>query len=427
MSQATDRLAGIATRRAAGERCGITSICSAHPLVVEAALRHGKARGADVLIEATCNQVNHEGGYTGMTPRDFRRFVETIAGKAGFPLDRLVLGGDHLGPNPWKHLPAPEAMEKAARMVDAYAEAGFTKIHLDASMGCAGEGAAPPDATIAARAAELAEVAEAAVERTGGTRPVYVIGTEVPVPGGAQEAMDHLAVTTPEAAGETVRIHHDAFSRRGLDQAFSRAIGVVVQPGVEFGNAEVITYRPERARALAGTLRDLPQFVFEAHSTDYQPAAALSALVDDGFAILKVGPWLTFALREALYGLSHIADILVPDPSRESLPAAMERVMLAAPGNWKNYYHGSEAEQRIERHFSYSDRIRYYWPAPAARQSVNALMQALGERDIPSPLISQYLGRLDSAVASGSVAPKARELLIAGVTDVLDIYASATG
>ncbi|MEI9422879.1 D-tagatose-bisphosphate aldolase, class II, non-catalytic subunit [Mesorhizobium sp. Cs1299R1N1] len=427
MSQATDRLAAIASRRAAGERCGIASICSAHPLVIEAALRHGKARGADVLIESTCNQVNHEGGYTGMAPGDFRRFVEAIAGKAGFPLDRLVLGGDHLGPNPWKHLPAPEAMEKASRMVDAYAEAGFTKIHLDASMGCAGEGAAPPDATIAARAAELAEVAEAAIERTGGARPVYVIGTEVPVPGGALEAMDHLAVTTPEAARETVRIHRDAFSQRGLDQAFSRAIGVVVQPGVEFGNAEVIAYRPERARTLAGTLRDLPQLVFEAHSTDYQPVAALSALVDDGFAILKVGPWLTFALREALYGLSHIADILAPDPARESLPAAMERVMLAAPDNWKNYYHGSEAEQRIERHFSYSDRIRYYWPAQAARQAVNALMQALGERDIPSPLISQYLGRLDGAVASGSVAPKARELLIAGVTDVLDIYASATG
>ena len=162
MSQATDRLAAIATRRAAGERRGIASICSAHPLVIEAALRHGKARDADVLIEATCNQVNHEGGYTGMTPGDFRRFVETIAGKVAFPLDRLVLGGDHLGPNPWKHLPAPEAMAKASRMVDAYAEAGFTKIHLDASMGCAGEGAAPPDATIAARAAELAAVAEAA-------------------------------------------------------------------------------------------------------------------------------------------------------------------------------------------------------------------------------------------------------------------------
>ncbi|WP_256749959.1 D-tagatose-bisphosphate aldolase, class II, non-catalytic subunit [Mesorhizobium sp. Mes31] len=427
MSQATDRLAAIATRRAAGERRGIASICSAHPLVIEAALRHGKARDADVLIEATCNQVNHEGGYTGMTPGDFRRFVEAIAGKVAFPLDRLVLGGDHLGPNPWKHLPPGEAMAKASRMVDAYAEAGFTKIHLDASMGCAGEGAAPPDATIAARAAELAAVAEAATERSGGAKPVYVIGTEVPVPGGAFEALDHLEVTTPEAALETVRIHRQAFSRRGLDQAFSRAIGVVVQPGVEFGNAEVIAYQPERAGALAGTLRDLPQFVFEAHSTDYQPVEALTALVDNGFAILKVGPWLTFALREALYGLSHIADILAPDAARESLPAAMERAMQAAPANWKNYYHGPEAEQRIERHFSYSDRIRYYWPAPAAQQATDALMQALGGRDIPPPLISQYLGHLYGAVANGSVAPRARDLLIGSVTQVLDIYASATG
>jgi D-tagatose-1,6-bisphosphate aldolase subunit GatZ/KbaZ len=318
-------------------------------------------------------------------------------------------------------------MAKASRMVDAYAEAGFTKIHLDASMGCAGEGAAPPDATIAARAAELAAVAEAATERAGGAKPVYVIGTEVPVPGGAFEALDHLEVTTPEAALETVRIHRQAFSRLGLDLAFARAIGVVVQPGVEFGNAEVIAYQPERAGALAGTLRDLPQFVFEAHSTDYQPVEALTALVDDGFAILKVGPWLTFALREALYGLSHIADILAPDAARESLPAAMERAMQAAPANWKNYYHGSEAEKRIGRHFSYSDRIRYYWPAPAAQQATDALMQALGGRDIPPPLISQYLGHLYGAVANGSVAPRASDLLIGSVTQVLDVYASATG
>ena len=54
-------------------------------------------------------------------------------------------------------------------------------------------------------------------------------------------------------------------------------------------------------------------------------------------------------------------------------------------------------------------------------------MHALCDRDIPLPLISQYLGRLDGAVANGSVAPKAGELLIASVTEVLDIYASATG
>ena len=78
---------------------GITSVCSAHPLVIEAALRRGVIEDAAVLIEATCNQVNQEGGYTGMTPSGFRRFVEEIAEQVGFDGRRLIFGGDHLGPN----------------------------------------------------------------------------------------------------------------------------------------------------------------------------------------------------------------------------------------------------------------------------------------------------------------------------------------
>jgi D-tagatose-1,6-bisphosphate aldolase subunit GatZ/KbaZ len=68
----------------------------------------------------------------------------------------------------------------------------------------------------------------------------------------------------------------------------------------------------------------MPGFVFEAHSTDFQPAMSLAALVRDGFAILKVGPWLTFAAREVLYGLDSIAHILDPAPSNDSLLAAMK-------------------------------------------------------------------------------------------------------
>lgn len=422
---ATERFAGIAARRVAGSKGGIASICSAHPLVIEATLRHGAAYGSDVLIEATCNQVNHEGGYTGMTPAAFRTFVEDHAASTGFLLDRLILGGDHLGPNPWKHLPAAEAMKKAAAMIDAYAEAGFTKLHLDTSMACADDPVPLSDETIAARAADLAAIAEAAVARTGGQKPVYVIGTEVPVPGGALEALDHMHVTEPADALRTVEVHRQAFSRLGLDAAFGRAVGVVVQPGVEFSNADIIAYAPEQATKLVAVLERIPQFVFEAHSTDYQPAEALAALVRDGFAILKVGPWLTFALREALYGLSLIADRLVPDPSRENLSAAMERVMLASPGNWQKYYPGTPEEQRLQRHFSFSDRIRYYWPSSGARQATDALLATLGEREIPRPLISQYLGHLDARVAAGLVQPVAHELLVGSVTRVLDIYRDA--
>ncbi|SFM59064.1 D-tagatose-1,6-bisphosphate aldolase subunit GatZ/KbaZ, partial [Pleomorphomonas diazotrophica] len=134
--------------RASGLR-GIPSICSAHPVVIEAAMRHAGRLGLPVLIEATCNQVNQDGGYTGMTPGDFRDFVEVIAKRLGFPFERVILGGDHLGPNPWKKLPATEAMDKAKVMIDAFARAGFTKLHLDTSMGCAGEPVALSDALTA--------------------------------------------------------------------------------------------------------------------------------------------------------------------------------------------------------------------------------------------------------------------------------------
>lgn len=149
----TKVLSALPARYASGVRGGITSICSAHPLVIEAALLEGVATGTDVLIEATCNQVNQDGGYTGMTPADFRRFVEEIATRVGFDTRRLILGGDHLGPNPWKHLPAEEALAKSDVMIDAFVRAGFTKIHLDTSMGCAGEPVALPDAVTAERAA----------------------------------------------------------------------------------------------------------------------------------------------------------------------------------------------------------------------------------------------------------------------------------
>ncbi len=416
----TPSLADLPRRFAEGERAGITSVCSAHPTVIEAALRLGAGDDRPVLIEATCNQVNQDGGYTGMTPAAFRGFVEAIAGRTGFPRDRLILGGDHLGPNPWKHLPAADALARAGAMVDAYARAGFAKLHLDTSMGCAGEPAALPDALTAERAADLAAIAEAAADRP----PVYVIGTEVPVPGGATEALDHIEVTSPEAAAETVAVHACAFAARGLEDAFARAIAVVVQPGVEFGSDAVAVYRPEAARGLSGALAALPGVVFEAHSTDYQPPEALAALVRDGFAILKVGPALTFALREALYGLDQIAAVLDGEPP--TLQETMERLMLARPGHWQRYLHGTPADLRRERHFGYADRIRYYWPEPEAQTAVARLLARLDGRRIPAPLVSQYLGALTPAVASGRIAATAQELTIAAIQRVLTQYRDAT-
>ena len=402
---------------------GVTSVCTAHPMVIEAALLQGAREGRRVLIEATCNQVNQDGGYTGMTPADFRRFVEAIATRVDFDPARIILGGDHLGPNPWKHLPAVEAMDRARTMIDAYARAGFSKLHLDTSMGCAGEGAGPPDDVGAGRAAALAEVAEVAA--AGGPAPVYVIGTVVPTPGGALHALDTLAVTRPDAALRTVEVHRDAFRAKGLDATFARAVGVVVQPGVEFGADTVVAYDPAKAQGLVAALAAMPGFVFEAHSTDYQPQAALDALVRDGFAILKVGPWLTFALREALYGLDAIAETLGLGSRQDGLPATMEALMLEKPEHWRGHAHGGADEQRLQRHFSFSDRIRYYWANPKAQAAVDRLFARLGDRIVPEPLVGQHLGALEPAVAAGALVARPRDLAIAAVRRVLTLYDTA--
>ncbi|OWU73028.1 tagatose-bisphosphate aldolase [Marinibacterium profundimaris] len=404
--------------RQRGDHLGITSVCSAHPVVIEAALRLGQARDRTVLIEATCNQVNQDGGYTGMAPRDFRAFVEAIAERVGFDPARIVLGGDHLGPNPWKKLDPEAAMQKADALIAAYAEAGFSKLHLDTSMGCAGEPVALDDAETAKRAARLAEIAEA--HKTG-RDPVYVIGTEVPVPGGATHGLDIVEPTEPDAVTRTHEVHRAAFAERGLEAAFDRVIALVVQPGVEFGHTDVIHFDAEKAQALSATLTAYPGVVFEAHSTDYQRPEALRALVANGYAILKVGPWLTFALREALYALDALADVMEGHAPRGGLMARMEEVMRAEPANWKGYYHGSDHDTWLQRHFSFSDRIRYYWPAPDAATAVDALMDRLGDRVIPPPVRQQFFPSLglDERPMTG------RDLLLRAVTDVLKIYDDA--
>ncbi len=400
-----------------GQPKGITSVCSAHPLVIEAALRLAQDLGRPALIEATCNQVNQDGGYTGMTPAGFRRFVEEIAGRVGFDPARIILGGDHLGPNPWKTLPVEQAMAKAEKMLADFASAGFAKLHLDTSMGCRDEPVALSDQMTAERAARLAATAEAHVP--GPLEPAYVIGTEVPVPGGALEGLDHLQVTAPDAVAKTYELHREAFTALDLEAAFSRVIALVVQPGVEFGDDDVVQFDPKKADALAGGLKAFPGIVFEAHSTDYQTAGGLSALVQHGFAILKVGPWLTFALREALYGLDAAADALDGNAPQGRLMTLMDEIMMASPGNWKNYYSGSQQELWLRRHFSYSDRIRYYWPSEKAEAAVQALLSRLQGRIIPEPVFSQFLACTEAKSRT------ARPILIEAIQNVLRAYENA--
>jgi len=109
------------------KKTGIYAICSAHPLVIEAALEQDKQDGTPVLIEATANQVNQFGGYTGMLPKDFLDFIGTIVDKVDFDRNNIIAGGNHLGPVCWVNETAEDAMLKARDLIAGYVAAGFKK------------------------------------------------------------------------------------------------------------------------------------------------------------------------------------------------------------------------------------------------------------------------------------------------------------
>ena len=416
-------------RHRAGEPVGVTSVCSAHPLVLEAAALQARADGGPLLVEATSNQVDQYGGYTGMAPRDFAALVHRIADTTGLPRERVTLGGDHLGPNRWRALGAAEAMDRADVLVAEYVRAGFTKIHLDCSMRCDGDPEPLPGTLVAERAARLARTAEkTATEQAGSGELSYVIGTEVPVPGGARETIDTLTPTSPEAARATLAEHRDAFAAAGAEDAWERVSALVVQPGVEFDHLRVIDYAPRAARQLSEVVHDRPGLVFEAHSTDYQTPKALAALVRDHWAVLKVGPGLTFALREALFALAAIEDELVTrKDDRSNLVDALEATMLADPAWWAGYYEGDSGAQRLARRYSYSDRSRYYWPTSAMTAAVDTLFHNLDETGIPLPMLSRHLPSQYRRVRAGELTANARTLAVDHVRDVLRDYAQACG
>ncbi len=404
----------------AGQQTGIFAVCSAQPLVLEAALLQAKENSTLLLIESTANQVNQFGGYTGMKPNDFIVFVKSLANELGVDEMLLLFGGDHLGPVVWSKQNAHEAMQLADELIAQYVEAGFTKIHLDTSMPCLDDVVPLSDEIIAARAARLCAVAESHCAE--GQSLYYVIGTEVPAPGGVSQLEADLAVTPLNAIKHTLACHKDAFAAANLSRdVWLKVIALVVQPGVEFDNSQVHLFDPEMTKVQSEFIRSYPRLVFEAHSTDYQLAESYQDLVKQHFAILKVGPQLTFAFREALFALSHIENVLIESDQRSNLRQTCFDKMLENPVYWEAFYANSET-LKWQLGFSFSDRIRYYWPS--LEDAVETLLGNL-KSDIPLPLLSQYLPEQYKAVLAGKLAPNGRELVLHKITEVLRIYANA--
>ena len=414
-------------RRRNGEKIGIPSYCTANELVLEEALIRAKELGEAVLIEATANQVNQFGGYTGMKPADYYAMVLDMAKEIGVPENQVILAGDHLGPLTWQDEPEETAMAKAEELVYQYAAAGFTKIHLDTSMKVADDPEGPLSTeTVARRGARLYKACMRAYGEHA-MRPVFVIGSEVPIPGGAQEAEDSLAVTKPEAFEDTVRTYRRVFEEEGVAEGMDDVIAVVVQPGVEFGDEQVFFYDRDAAKDLCAKLNEYPQVVFEGHSTDYQSAECLRKMVEDGICILKVGPALTYGLREALFALTMMERELVPAHEQAYFIETLDEVMTEKPANWQKHYHGDFHQLGLARKYSFSDRARYYIGGPELVAAQEKLFENLRKYPIPMNMLHQYMPLQYEAVRNGTLTLDPKALALDGVAQFMHDYEYAAG
>lgn len=418
-----------------GKAVGIYSACSANSFVIEAVLKKGLEDNSCVLIESTANQCDQFGGYTGMKPIDFKNYVYEIADKLGFDKNKVFLGGDHLGPLTWTSLNEKEAMANSEVLIDAYVSAGFTKIHVDTSMKVADDdpNVRLSDETIARRGVHLVKVAENAYKKLLETNPdavepVYIVGSEVPIPGGSQAAVDEgVQVTKVEDFAATMNTFKDTFEKEGISDVWDRALGIVVQPGVEEKDSGCTEYDRSKAVELAKAIRTIPDLVFEGHSTDYQTKIKLREMVEDGVAILKVGPGLTFAAREGLYALSFIEDeaCKVNGKTPSNFREVLDAEMLKNDKHWKKHYHGTDAEIVLKRKYSFSDRSRYYYTTDAVKAAIDTLLDNLKD-GCPLNLLSQFMPIQYTKVREGVLKNDPRELVLDRIGNTIDEYLYAT-
>ncbi|MCK7507635.1 MAG: class II D-tagatose-bisphosphate aldolase, non-catalytic subunit [Desulfobacterales bacterium] len=292
---------------------GMFAVCSARREVLEAAIALARDHGEPLLVEATANQVNQFGGYTGMTPRQFASSSGRHGRRHGLPAGKPAAGGRSPGavrvakragrPRPWPRQPSWPA--NAWQPVS-------TNCTWTPAFGCSDD---PPQGLpleiAAERTAALCQAAETAAERLSGRRQRPLLchrrrgpdsGRHLGEPGG-----------DPGHAGRGTWLKFIALTESRFQEAgLSGGVGAAAR-GDRPARRRVRKFqrRPLRARkgprALglssesAGDhdLRDSLHRLPDARVPGTHGRAIISSL-------LKAGPCLTNAFREAVFALEEI-------------------------------------------------------------------------------------------------------------------------
>ena len=192
---------------------------------------------------------------------------------------------------------------------------------------------------------------------------------------------------------------------------------------MEFSNEDIHNYNRNDSKELCKKLKEHPHLVFEGHSTDFQFKEKLKEMVEDGIAILKVGPAVTYALREGLFSLSLMEKELIKDENeRANFIELLEKIMLDNPKDWEKYYQGNELEKELQRKYSFSDRSRYYLSLNEINKNIDKLFKNIDSCNMSLGIIKQYCPNTYLKIRSYQIEKNAKNIVKSNIHEVINDY-----
>ena len=359
-----------------GVRRTIFAACPNSPAVISASIRAAKRNNAPIYFAATLNQIDCDGGYTGMTQAEFTRLIRFEVERNHFT-GPVIIAIDHGGPwlkdrqrtEKWS---VKDAMDGVKKSFEAAVLAGYDLIHVDPTVDInVPKGEIIDIHVVAARTVELIDHVEKFRKQKGLPAISYEVGTEEVHGGLADEKTFDTFIS--ELKKGLVNV--------GLPDVWPCFI--VGKVGTDL---DTTVFDPVVAKTLTAKVRPLGSYI-KGHYTDDVANPEEYPLCGMGAA--NVGPEFTMSEYRALCELEEM-EIAYEKEGRVAVLSHMKEVLLKAvheSHRWEKWLHEDEKGKDLcelteaRQDWIVATCCRYIWqqPAPlAARGFLYANLIRLG-------------------------------------------------
>jgi len=371
----------------------IFAACPNSLAVIRAALKAARRCNAPVKFAATLNQVDIDGGYTGLTQAEFVRTIHLHAHNLDV-VSPVIVAVDHGGP--WlkdKHRtenwPYIRTMKAVRESFEAAIQAGYDLLHVDPTVDITlPKGQNISIETVAGRTLELIGHTEKYRRDNNYPRISYEVGTEE-VHGGLADL---------DVFKKFLELLKQGLKQKGLHDVWP--CFVVGKVGTDL---HTTTFDPEVASQLTAIAREFGSLIKGHYSDNVTNPEAYPA---SGMGAANIGPEFTEMEYDALINLERIQQALSSE-GRIARPVAMKDKLWEAvirSGRWKKWLNRDEdpdnfyANPKERQLWLIKTGCRYIWEDPDVISSrtklyVNLRLQGMDPEAIVESSIESAMDR----------------------------------